>query len=167
MTAIVRPIEERELPAFVRLRQEALAAHPLAFTASADDDFASSIDDLREGMSKAPDWMLFVAWEEALAGSVGVIRDRHLKAAHRMHLWGMYVAAEFRGRGIGMALLTAAIEHARSVPGIASLHLGVSDNALEARRLYERAGFRAWGVEPDALRAGNESIDEIRMIYSF
>jgi RimJ/RimL family protein N-acetyltransferase len=164
---IVRPIEESELAAYVRLRQEALAAHPLAFTASPSDDFASSVESLREQMRRAPDWMLFVAWDNGLAGSAGVIRDRYAKAAHRMHLWGMYVSPDHRGHGIGMALLTAAIEHARSVPGIASLHLGVSDNALEARRLYERGGFRAWGIEPDALRVDGESVDEIRMIYSF
>lgn len=166
MAPIVRPVEEHELAAYVRLRQEALAAHPLAFTASPADDFASSVETLSAQMKNAPDWVLFVAWDGGLAGSAGVIRDRYLKAAHRMHLWGMYVSPGHRGRGIGMALLAAAIEHARSVPGIASLHLGVSDNALEARRLYERAGFRAWGVEPDALRVEGESVDEIRMIHT-
>jgi hypothetical protein len=40
------------------------------------------------------------------------------------------------------------------------VHLGVSSAAPIALRLYERAGFRVWGSEPDALRYGSETLVE-------
>lgn len=160
---MIRALTAEDLDAYVALRREALLDTPLAFAASPADDFASSAEALRESMKKAPDWMLFGAFEERLIGSVGLFRDRHLKAAHKMHVWGMYVTPAHRGRGVAAALLAAAIAHARTVPGIDWIHLGVSEAAAAARRVYERAGFTIWGTEPDALRDGDRSVVEHRM----
>jgi ribosomal protein S18 acetylase RimI-like enzyme len=160
---MIRPLTESDLPEYAALRREALLDAPLAFAASPDDDFAANVDALRESMRKAPDWVIFGAFEERLAGSVGLIRDKHLKAAHKMHLWGMYVTPSHRGRGLGRQLLDAAIEHARAVEGIDWIFLGVTTAAPAARRLYERAGFEIWGTEPDALREGGTSVVEHRL----
>ncbi len=160
---LIRALTEADLEAYVALRREALVDTPLAFAASPDDDFAANIEALREQMKKAPDWILFGAFGEPLVGSCGLIRDRHIKSAHKMHLWGMYVTPSHRGRGVGEQLLTAAIEHARSVSGVDWIFLGVTSVASAARRLYERAGFEIWGTEPDALRDGNTSVVEHRM----
>jgi RimJ/RimL family protein N-acetyltransferase len=160
---IIRALTEHDLDAFVALRREALLDTPLAFAASPSDDFASSAGALREQIPKAPDWVIFGAFEERIVGSVGLIRDRHLKAAHKMGLWGMYVTPAARGRGVGEQLLAAAIAHARSVSGVERVVLGVTDAAGAARRLYERAGFESWGTEPDALREGGHAVNETRM----
>jgi RimJ/RimL family protein N-acetyltransferase len=101
--------------------------------------------------------------EEELIGVVGLLRGRHAKSQHKLHLWGMYVRPDFRGRGVGADLVRAAIDHARSSPGIAWVQLSVTAAAPAARRLYERAGFRVWGVEPDALRVGDESVEQHHM----
>ena len=53
----------------------------------------------------------------------------------------MYVAAEARGRGIGRVLLERALECARA-RGWRELRLETTDGMRDARRLYERAGFR-------------------------
>jgi len=160
---MIRALTEADLEAYIALRRESLVNAPLAFAASPEDDFAANADALRGQMAKAPDWVLFGAFDETLAGTVGVIRDRHVKASHKMHIWGMYVTPSHRGRGLGAQLLDAAIEHARSVSGVDWLFLGVSSAAPAAQRLYERAGFEVWGTEPDALRDGNSSVVEHRM----
>lgn len=160
---MIRALAAADLDEYVALRNEALLDAPLAFAASPDDDFASSADTLRAPLTKAPDWMLFGAFDRRLIGSAGLFRDRHLKAAHKMHVWGMYVTPAHRGRSVGAALLAAAIAHARTVRGVDWIHLGVSEAAASARRLYERAGFTIWGTEPDALRDGDRSVVEHRM----
>jgi RimJ/RimL family protein N-acetyltransferase len=171
---MIRALHETDLEAYIALRQEALRDTPLAFAASPDDDFASNVEGMRESLRKAPDWMLFGAFDEdrvigntfdgpRLAGAVGLFRDRHLKAAHKMHLWGMYVTPSARGRGAGAELMDAAIAHARNTPGIDWIFLGVSSAAPAARRLYERKGFQLWGTEPDALRENGRSVDEYRL----
>lgn len=76
----------------------------------------------------------------------------------------MYVAARHRRRGIGRQLLEAAIQHARSLPGITAVRLSVSSAAPNAQRLYERFGFRLWGTEPDSLRHNGQSVIEYHMV---
>ena len=163
---MIRLLQADDVEAFIALRKRALIEEPLAFAASPEDDFAASADALRDSMRRAPDWVLFGAFDPGLVGTVGLLRARHVKASHKVHIWGMYVAPPHRGRGIGAELLRAAIDHARSIEDVDALHLGVSSAADAARRLYERAGFRVWGVEEDALRAGGQSVREYHMVLA-
>lgn len=71
--------------------------------------------------------------------------DRH--AAH----FGMSVAAPWRRRGIGTALLTTAIRRVRSWPGCCRLELDVVPWNTGAIRLYERAGFVHEGRKAKAV----------------
>lgn len=148
----VRPLGVEDIPAFIALRRSALEDAPLAFAASPEDDLASSPETIRGQLGNAPNYAIFGAFDRHLVGMLGLMRDRHLKAAHKVHLVGMYVAPTHRRRGIGAALLRAAIEHARQLEGVSCAHLSVSHDTPDARRLYERAGFEIWGSEPDALR---------------
>jgi GNAT superfamily N-acetyltransferase len=161
---MIRLLQSSDVAAFVALRRRALLDAPLAFGASPEDDFAAAPDALLAQMQKAPDWVIAGAFDETLVGAAGLLRDRHLKAAHKAHVWGMFVQPEARGRGIGRALLDALVAHARTLDGVTTVRLAVSDAAPEARRLYERAGFQAWGFEPDALRAGGVTAGEHHML---
>jgi len=160
---VIRFVTASDLEAYVRLRREALLDAPLALSASPEDDFASTREALLPQIARAPDWVIFGAFDDALVGAVGAMRDRHLKAAHKVHVWGMYVTPAARGRGFARALLDAAIEHARGMAGVACVRLAVSSAAPHARRLYESAGFRVWGVEPDAVRHGGRVAEESYM----
>ena len=157
---MIRALEPHDAEVYVALRREALAESPLAFAASPADDFAGQAARVRESLARAPDWVLFGAFAPELVGTVGLFRDRHLKAAQRMHLWGMYVTPAQRRRGLAAALLAAALDHARQLEGVSWVRLSVTSAAVEARRLYERAGFELWGTEPDALRHAGESLTE-------
>ncbi len=160
---MVRELREEDAEAYVELRRKALLDAPLAFTASPADDFVASPDAVRKQLRQAPDWVIFGAFDLKLVGSLGLFRDRHLKAAHRAHLWGMYVAPDHRGKGVAAELLHAAVRHARTLDGVSWVLLSVSSGAPAALRLYERAGFRIWGIEPDALRHDGESVTERHM----
>ena len=131
---------------------------------SPEDDSACSADAVRERLRQvSPDSIIIGAFAPELVGTLGLYRDSHIKAAHKAHIWGTYVAASYRRQGIASQLLAAAIQHARSLPGITIVHLGVSSAASTAQRLYERHGFRIWGSEPDALRHNGESVIEYHM----
>jgi GNAT superfamily N-acetyltransferase len=153
---MIRRLREEDLAAYVALRRASLLDAPLAFAASPETDFVSTVDAARQSL-------IFGAFEgDEIVGCVGLLRDRHPKAAHKAHVWGMYVLPSHRRRGYARALLEAAIAHARAI-GIEWLHLGVTSAASDARRVYERAGFVQWGSEPDALRHEGMSVDEARM----
>ncbi|HSE81479.1 MAG TPA: GNAT family N-acetyltransferase [Gaiellaceae bacterium] len=67
------------------------------------------------------------------------------------HLEELYVAPELRGRGLGRALLEAAMNHARE-RGAAHIDLGTSEDDVAARALYESAGFTNHEGRPDGPR---------------
>lgn len=161
---MIRLLREEDADAYTALRAASLVDAPFAFAASPEDDVAASVDHVREQLCKAPEFVIVGAFEPQLVGALGVGRDRHIKAAHKVHLWGMYVAPTHRGRGIAAAILRAALDHARTLPGIACVHLSVSEKTPAAQRLYERAGFQIWGSEPDALRYAKEAAVEHHMI---
>jgi ribosomal protein S18 acetylase RimI-like enzyme len=160
----IRELGESDAEPLFQLRRRALLDTPLAFAASPEDDLASSVAAVRGLLSQGRGSIVFGAFDAALVGMLGLYRDRHVKAAHKVHLWGMYVRPEFRRRGCGRRLLDAALNHARTLNGVWSVQLSVSEAATEARALYERAGFRVWGIEPEALRCAGRTLREHHMI---
>ncbi|MDH3456902.1 MAG: GNAT family N-acetyltransferase [Gemmatimonadota bacterium] len=160
---MIRLLQEADAQAYIDLRRQALLEAPLAFTASPEDDVAASVEAVREQLRQTPQSVIIGAFQDGLVGIVGLYRDRHAKASHKSHLWGMYVTPDHRQQGLGSQLLEAALRHARTLAGITWVHLGVSSAASEARRLYDRAGFRVWGAEPDALRHADQAVVEYHM----
>jgi GNAT superfamily N-acetyltransferase len=157
---VVRRLAHDDATAYLRLRAGALEDTPLAFASGPDDDRMSHHGAVLEYLERGDDSVIFGAFDDALLGAVGLYRDPHFKARHRAHLWGMYVAPEHRHGGLGASLLQAALQHAGTRPGLERVCLSVSEVAPQARRLYERAGFRVWGTEPDALRHGGTAAAE-------
>jgi GNAT superfamily N-acetyltransferase len=64
------------------------------------------------------------------------------------YLEELYVAPPLRGRGLGRALLDAAMEHARE-RGARHIDLNTSEDDVAARALYERTGFTNREGAPD------------------
>jgi ribosomal protein S18 acetylase RimI-like enzyme len=64
------------------------------------------------------------------------------------YLEELYVVPPLRGRGIGRALLDAAMETARN-EGASHMELGTSEDDTAARGLYESAGFTNREGKPD------------------
>ena len=78
----------------------------------------------------------------------------------------MYVAPEYRGQGIGAALLDEALGHAEKV-GMRQVLLSVNAENTAALRLYAGRGFERYGLEPDALFIEGRYYDEEYMVRRF
>lgn len=87
-------------------------------------------------------------------------------AAGEAHILNLCVAPEWQGRGIGRALLTRLIHLARyhRTDGI---FLEVRPSNVQARRLYERAGFVEVGRRPRYYPGGAEREDALIMSLPF
>jgi ribosomal protein S18 acetylase RimI-like enzyme len=97
---------------------------------------------------------------DRLAGFLAFVRPKRPKLLHGAELHGMYVSPEFRRRGLGGALVDAALAHARSLAGVRQLKLAVNATNLAARSLYRSRGFMLFGLEPDALCVDGRYYDE-------
>jgi len=161
----IRALEPDDAPAVIALRREALSTSPLAFGASLDDDRGLSLESMRSSLASVAGFAVLGAFEgEALVGMAGILRLEKLKSRHRAMIWGMFVTPTARRRGLGSALLGAAIDYARSWPGVVQVQLSVFDTAEDARRLYRRAGFREWGKEPRALQWEGRFVAEHHLV---
>lgn len=98
----------------------------------------------RESLAGAPDLFTLVALiDEAPAGMASLRPSDAYYASHghlRPWLDSVYVAPDFRQRGVARALCAAIIDRAAR-NGIAMLHLGTDSAAAE--RLYAELGFVA------------------------
>ena len=164
-SVIIRHLRAEDADTYAAFRRAALVDSPLSFMSSPEDDSACSPDAVRQRLQHgAPHSVIIGAFAPELAGTLGLYRDGHIKAAHKVHVWGMHVLPTHRRQGIGARLLEAAIQHARAIPGVTTVRLSVSSTAPNAQRLYERAGFRIWGAEPDSLRHNSQSAVEYHML---
>lgn len=149
----------------IALRKEALQTTPLAFGASLQDDKALSPEFLHTSLADPQTSVVVGLFDGTdLVGMVGVVRGTQVKRRHRAGIWGMYVSPRARGKGTGRRLLEAAIETARSWPGVEQVHLSVTETSVEARRLYESAGFREWGREPRSVLWEGRYVEEIHLV---
>jgi RimJ/RimL family protein N-acetyltransferase len=111
-----------------------------------------------------PNAAVFVAEAEGrIVGRLSVARDQHPASSHVAEL-GLMVAASYRRRGIGTALLEAAVDWARAT-GVRKLELHVFPHNEAAIRLYERFGFVREGYRRAHYRRGSEYVDAILMAY--
>lgn len=161
---VTRPLGPNDFRAFVMVRRLGLEETPFAFASSLDDDFTNDLSVVESALSKGPDALTFGAFLSGeLAGVLHVGRQLKNKRKHVATLGGMYVRPEFRRRGVARRLLDVAIDHSRSL-GVSTIQVSVTEFATDARRLYESAGFRRWGTEPDALRYDDRSVDEHHLV---
>ncbi|VVE83118.1 GNAT family N-acetyltransferase [Pandoraea sputorum] len=160
----VRRLVPADALAFQALRLSGLQAHPEAFGSSYAEEKDWPVERVREWLTVRPDTGVFGAFEnERLVGVVGLGRQTRANFAHVGFLWGMYVHTAAVGRGVGRALLDAALALARSQPGLRHLTLQVNADNRAALALYQSFGFVEIGREPDAMRVGNSFCDDIRM----
>ena len=101
--------------------------------------------------------------DEILCGVVGLSFQLRDKERHKASLFGMYVPARCRRLGLGNRLVTAALALARARPGVRLVQLTVTQGNVDARRLYEKCGFDAYGVEPDAISVGGSYFSKVHM----
>ncbi|MFJ8633613.1 GNAT family N-acetyltransferase [Streptomyces sp. NPDC093568] len=82
--------------------------------------------------------------------------------AHVRQIQGLAVADEARGRGVGRALIRAAVDEARR-RGARRLTLRVLGHNTPARKLYEAEGFVVEGVLPEEFFLNGEYVDDVVM----
>ena len=161
MSFSIRRLTRDDVEAYRAIRLEALTDHPESY-GTAPDSFAARPLDAVQAMLDRMAVFGVVTAEGALAGIVAYARDDGERETHRGWLLQVYVRPEMRGSGAALAMLEAAVAHARSE--VIQLHLMVGAHNAPAIRLYEKAGFKTYGTDPRCLYVNGRYIDEHMMV---
>jgi RimJ/RimL family protein N-acetyltransferase len=134
--------------------------------------FVSTNDEERDGRkakftSRMQDDFSFVmgAFEgNILIGVVTFIREDRIKIKHKGGIYGMFINPDFQGKRIGSKLMKLTLEKAFKMEGLRQINLGVMSSNLNAIRLYEKMGFKPYGVEEKAVFVNETFLDESLMV---
>jgi len=161
---IVRPARPTDAEGLTQLGNE-VGSEPEGWLVTTNG-WREAADERRylRAIRRYPNAAVFVAEDEgAIVGRLSVARDQHPASKHVADL-GLMVAASHRRRGIGTALLDAAVVWARG-SGVRKLELHVFPWNRAAISLYERYGFVKEGYRRGHYRRGDEYVDAILMAY--
>jgi RimJ/RimL family protein N-acetyltransferase len=169
------PLTPADAGRYLANRREMLLDAPCAYLASPENDLARSVDAVAERLARDDNAIFAIEVHDRapsplpspggrgsarLVSVAGVFREQRAKTKHRAAIWGVYTTPSARGKGFARAVVSAAVEYARTWDGVDLVTLSVSERAEEARRLYESLGFVRWGSEPDAVRVLGESFTD-------
>ena len=171
MAVQLRLLSESDAAAYWHLRLEAFTMVPEAFGTAASEHAATRVADAAERIrSSAPGSFILGAFDSQqqppqLVGVARIERQTGVKERHKAGLCGVYVTASHRRRGVGRALVTAALERAAADPTLEAVLVSAAAGQRDAQRLYESLGFTVFGIEPRSIKLGDEEyVDELLMV---
>ena len=160
---MIRPLDADDAQAYRALMLEAYDTYPQAFTSSVAERAAMPLSWWEKRLDSPLDRLLGAFEGDQLAGIVGLAFEPREKARHKVTLFGMYVTQAYQQRGLGRQLVEAALVEARRHPRLKLIQLTVTAGNEAALALYQRCGFIQYGLEPLAVRVGEDYFDKIHM----
>jgi RimJ/RimL family protein N-acetyltransferase len=145
------------------MRLDALRLHPRAYGSSYEEEVEYSLETMGARWPVAPGVMLGGFVGDRLIGFTGLRVEPMVKTRHKGFIYTVYVDQAFRGLGLATGMVEAAIAAGRDA-GLRFVTLTCAVGNDGARRIYERLGFRTFGIEPRGLLVDGAFVDEERMM---
>jgi RimJ/RimL family protein N-acetyltransferase len=158
---LIRRLTRDDVDAYRAIRLEALTLSPESY-GTAPENFAQRTTEMLQAQMQQ---MAFFGAIDAAGDLTGVVaygRDDGERETHRGWLMQVYVKPSMRGTGAALALIEAAVDHARTE--VIQVHLMVGAHNAPAIRLYQKAGFTTYGTDPRCLYVNGRYIDEHMMV---
>jgi RimJ/RimL family protein N-acetyltransferase len=162
----IKLLTPADASSYWELRLEALQLSPEAFASSYEDAIQriNPIEQVENNLRTEGNYTFGAFDQNKLIGVVTLVQENSLKLKHRANIFAMYVSPETRGQGAGKALLTEAINKAKTIEGIEKLNLSVVSTNEAAKNLYTQLGFKVFGVEEKAIKLKDKYYDDNHMV---
>ncbi|MGE7921170.1 GNAT family N-acetyltransferase [Viridibacillus sp. NPDC093762] len=157
----IRLLTALDAKSYWDLRLEALKNNPEAFSSSYEEAIRreSPVENVLKNLSTEGTFTFGAFNDKELIGVVTLVQESTLKLHHRANIFAMYVCPKFRGLGVGKALISTVINHAKSIESLEKINLEVITTNDNARHLYINMGFKTYGIEKGALKINNDYYD--------
>ena len=160
----IRALAPSDAAAFQAIRLRGLRECPEAFASSYEEEVDTPLGKIEDRLQPKTDAAVFGAFKGSeLYALVGLQREGMVKLAHKSFIWGVYVAPEARGSGIGTKIMLHALHYAATVLSARQVNLGVNTKNFAAIALYKKLGFVEYGLERGYLVVGGVLQDEYQM----
>lgn len=98
-----------------------------------------------------------------IVGGVVLSPYSHSPKTSHVRILGMWIIREYRGKGIGNAMMSYAIKWAKESGTVKKITLGVWSTNIVAISLYMKSGFHIEGSHRNIALINGEYVDEILM----
>lgn len=134
------------------------------------DEFTPTEDEERQWIQDhidGPGKICLVADASGIVvGTLGCENGQRRRVAH-CGTFGMAVLKDWRGQGVGTAMLRCFLEWAEASPVIEKVGIGVLASNEPAIRLYQKFGFTEEGRQPKEIKIGPEQYHDVILMYRF
>jgi len=158
----IRSLTSVDAEDYWELRLEALQQNPEAFATTYEDAIKRKdpIKRVATNLGASSSITIGAYVENKLVGVMTLSKEDLEKMSHKVNLVAVYVTPRMRGQKVGDALLKKVIQSAKQLPGVEKINLTVVTTNKAAIHLYEKQGFKTYGLETKAMRSGQEYLDE-------
>jgi len=162
----IRILKETDALQYQELRLKALKINPEAFGSTYEREVNFTQKMVEERIRPTEDNFVLGVFDDqnVLLGIVTYMRETSMKTAHKGNIFGMFVAPESRGNGLGKLLLQELVRKVKQTNGLEQINLTVVSENLSAKKLYSSIGFETYGVERNALKSNGVYYDEDLMV---
>lgn len=161
----IRCLDSSDAGIYQAIRLRSLQESPRAFLTSYEIENERSMEIVKQRLQPEDGKFTLGCFSDSqeLIGTVTFLRETNPKIAHKGNVYAVYVSPEYRGQGVGHALMTELIHRAREIPGLEQINLSVS-GSLAAKGLYQSLGFTVFGTERNAMKINGHYEDEDWMV---
>ncbi len=159
-TCVIRPLTELDRDRYRQLWLHGVTDLPQYFRIAASDTGAGDLPT----RGSADSFTLGAFIDDVLVGVVSLERDTMAKLNHKALVFRMFVSPVAAGTGIGRTLIERLITEVSAQTDLRQIQLTVLATNERAIRLYASLGFVEFAREPQAVRIGDDFVDELRMV---
>lgn len=145
------------------LRELALDSYPESFASSNIEEKDKRKEGFNSIIHSEFNFFMGVFDKETLIGSVLFSREVKNKMKHKGNIFAMFLKTEYQGKGIASKLLKLTCNKAFSFDGIQQINLAVNASNSNAINLYEKIGFKTYGIEKKSLFINGKYFDDLLM----